>query len=234
MTAHKVFICYSSQDEAKGRILLEFIEARALKCWISSRDVLPGHNYQESIVEAIQNAGVVVFLFSDSSNKTSEVRKELSLASTFDVPVIPVRLSSSALNPALRYELATRQWIDAFSRLEDALPQVVAAIRETLQETDAAEKPKQAAAAVSCPWVAPGSVEGLQAPIVRSGSDAFEAVRALLARHVGPIAKVFVQKAAADARSVDEFCERLAAHVPATADRAAFLRAVRVRISAGS
>jgi hypothetical protein len=43
-----------------------------------------------------------------------------------------------------------------------------------------------------------------------------------------------VQKAAADARSVDEFCEQLAAHVPVPADRTAFLRAVRVRLSAGS
>ncbi len=41
-------------------------------------------------------------------------------------------------------------------------------------------------------------------------------MRALLARHIGPIAKIFVQKAATEARSLDEFCERLAAHVSAT------------------
>jgi hypothetical protein len=65
---------------------------------------------------------------------------------------------------------------------------------------------------------------------VAAGSADFEAIRALLARHVGPIAKVFVQKAAADARSPDDFCERLATHVQAPAERGAFLQAARARL----
>ena len=70
-----------------------------------------------------------------------------------------------------------------------------------------------------------------RAPIVAPGSPEFEAIRVLLARHIGPIAKVFVQKAATEARAPDDFCERLAAHVSAPSDRAAFLQAARAQLS---
>jgi hypothetical protein len=40
-----------------------------------------------------------------------------------------------------------------------------------------------------------------------------------------------VQRAAADARTLDEFCERLAAHVSAPAEREAFRQAARARLS---
>ena len=59
-------------------------------------------------------------------------------------------------------------------------------------------------------------------------------MRALLARHIGPIAKVFVQNAATEARTPDDFCERLAAHVSAPSDRAAFLRQARERLARGA
>src|SRR5579872_6022302 len=109
-----LFICFSSKDEMVAQQVVEFLEARGLHCWISSRDVLPGQNYQEAIVEAIERANGIVFLFSEWSSKSGEIRKELSIGGSINVPVFPVRLSQIAPAGALRYELATRQWIDLF------------------------------------------------------------------------------------------------------------------------
>jgi hypothetical protein len=67
--------------------------------------------------------------------------------------------------------------------------------------------------------------------VVVPGSQEFEAIRALLARRIGPIAKLFVQKAAAQARTPDDFCEQLATHVSAPSDRAAFLREARAKLA---
>jgi hypothetical protein len=72
----------------------------------------------------------------------------------------------------------------------------------------------------------------VRGPVVAAGSQEFEAIRALLARHIGPIAKVIVQKAAAEARTPEDLCERLAAHVSAPSDRAAFLRTARAQFAA--
>lgn len=238
MAAHEIFICYSSKDETKARTILEFLEANGFKCWISSRDVRPGRNYQESIVGAIQNARILMFLLSDFSNTTGEVKKELSLASSFDIPVIPLRLTPTTPNAALQYELATRQWIDAFPRLDAALDRLLAAVHETLLTGGAAleqsaieVKPRHAKPDPHAPT---GKSEASRSPIVAPGSDAFEAIRALLAHHVGPIAKILVQKAATDAHSIDEFCEQLASHVHPAAARTTFLRAARQRLPGGT
>ena len=71
-----------------------------------------------------------------------------------------------------------------------------------------------------------------RAPIIASDTPQFEAIRALLARHIGPIAKLFVEKAASEAQSSDEFCERLATHVAAPSDRTSFVQALRKQLAA--
>jgi hypothetical protein len=60
------------------------------------------------------------------------IKKELSLAGTFKTPVFPLRLSPITPSGALRYELATRQWIDIFPDREPALRRLVETIREVL------------------------------------------------------------------------------------------------------
>src|SRR3954453_15683608 len=92
MGTQGIFICFSSKDECTARGVVDFLEARGLKCWISSRDVAPGQNYQEAIVEGIAAAKVLIFLFSDFSNESDEIKKELSLTSSRGAAVIPLRL----------------------------------------------------------------------------------------------------------------------------------------------
>jgi hypothetical protein len=242
LQAH-IFICHSSKDEAVARGIVQFLEARDIKCWISLRDVPPGQNYQETIVHALERAHGIVFLFSEFSAQSREIMKELSLAGGLAVPVFPIRLAPITPSGALRYELATRQWIDIFTDPEVALDRLEQSIRDMLQRSappgDAAVQageagPEQAAAAaaLATPTLAAQGIKTApRAPIVASESEEFEAIRVLLARHIGPIAKVMVQKAAADALTLDEFCERLAAHVGAPAEREAFRQAARARLS---
>lgn len=240
-----IFICFSSKDEAVAREVVASLEAAGLKCWISLRDVAPGQNYQEAIVQALEAARGIVFLFSESSSKSQEIRKELSIGGSVNVPVFPLRLSSIAPSGALRYELAIRQWIDIFPDRAGALARLAQSIRQTLGAADAPDAHDDIAA----PRLVAGNAGSGAArpraaakrrpkppaePIVAAGTPAFEAIRALLARHVGPIAKLFVEKAAAEAHGPDEFCDQLAAHVPAPADRPAFLKAVRAQLSVKS
>jgi hypothetical protein len=226
-----IFICFSSRDEAVAREIVDYLEAGGQKCWISLRDVAPGHNYQEAIVQALESARGIVFLFSDSSSKSGEIKKELSIGGSINVPVFPVRLDSVVPTGALRYELATRQWVDLFPDRQRALGKLAETIKLVIDvsaEGTAAPVPL-AQAASAAPNAAPP-----HAPIVAAGTPGFETIRALLARHIGPIAKVYVQKAAAEARSPDDFCERLAAHVAAPADRASFRKAVQAQLMAKS
>jgi TIR domain len=231
----RIFICFSSKDAATSREIVSFLEADGLRCWISFRDVAPGKNYQEAIVDALEKAAGIIFLFSKLSAESAEIRKELSIAASCNIPVFPVRLAAISPSGALRYELAIRQWIDIFPDREAALRRLAEAIRQVLAD---ASRP---VSAVDESWddvaAGPHPVETFErtispsartgdprAPVVTPGSQEFEAIRALLARRIGPIAKVFVQKAAVQARTPDDFCEQLATHVSAPSDRAARVR----------
>lgn len=243
MARPDIFICFSSKDLKVAREVVEFLEARRLKCWLSSRDVGGGENYQEAIVDQIQASKVLIFLFSENSNHSGEVRKELSLAGSMGAAVIPLRLDDITPTGGLRYELATRQWIDAFEDHEAAFGRLSQAVRQALttvpSKRGASEPtPRTHSAKAPAAQVAPAVLEAAlpppaHAPLVVSGTEQFEAVRTLLARHIGPIAKICIQKAASEARSVDDLCERLAAQVRDPADRSAFLKAARVRLATG-
>ncbi len=130
--ASHLFICFSSRDEAVAREVVEVLEANGLACWISLRNVSAGQNYQEAIVQAIEAALGIVFLFSESSSKSGEIKKELSIGASLNVPVFPVRLSPVLPSGALRYELAIRQWIDIFPERRDALGRLAETIKKTI------------------------------------------------------------------------------------------------------
>lgn len=237
--ASHLFVCFSSKDEAVAREVVESLEASGLKCWISLRDVLPGQNYQEAIVQALESASGIVFLFSEHSNKSQEIRKELSIGGSINVPVFPLRLSPIVASGALRYELAIRQWIDIFPHRQLALAKLAQTIKETIDRSGAGENSiplqhplaaRSSPATKRSPSKKPAPAPAPRGPIITSGSPQFEAIRALLARHIGPIAKVFVERAASQAGTPTEFCDQLAGHVVAPADRAAFVRAVQEQL----
>jgi len=235
--ASHIFICFSSRDEAVARETVEVLEISGLKCWISLRNVSAGQNYQEAIVQAIEAAQGIVFLFSESSSQSGEIRKELSIGSSLNLPIFPIRLSPILPSGALRYELATRQWMDIFPDRRPALGRLAETIARAIN-TPAAQVP----AATNAPLAASGwatTPEKLPAEkleprgaIIAPGTAEFEAIRALLARYIGPIAKVLLEKTASDARTPDELCERLATHVATPADRTSFLREARARLGA--
>ena len=46
-TAAQIFISHSSHDRKIAETIVQALESRGLRCWISSRDVAGGENYQE-------------------------------------------------------------------------------------------------------------------------------------------------------------------------------------------
>ncbi len=232
MAGSHVFICFSSKDEAVAREVVNALEADGLNCWISTRDVLAGQNYQETIVRALEAASAIIFLFSENSNTSQEIRKELSIGGSIRVPVFPLRLSPVEPSGALRYELAIRQWIDLYPDQQQALRRLADIVKGVINAppADGGIAPNDRPPAANLRTSPKGGTAPPLMPLVAPGSRQFEAVRTLLARHIGPIARVFVERAAGQARTQDEFCEQLAAHVPAPADRAAFVRALREQL----
>ena len=123
-----IFISFAGHDLKVASTLCKALESRGFKCWISSRDVGPGQNFQEAIVRAIRAAKVMLFVFSANSNNSDEVKKEIALAGAHKVFVIPIRVEDVIPIEALAYEFATRQWIDLFRDWDFALEQLATQI----------------------------------------------------------------------------------------------------------
>ena len=120
-----VFVSYATADRKEALSVSKAIERRGTMCWLSSRDVAPGENYQEAIVRALRDSRAMVLVFSEAANNSDEIKKELSLASRYHIPVMALRIEDVEPSDAFAYELSTRQWIDAFHGWDKSIDSLV-------------------------------------------------------------------------------------------------------------
>ena len=59
--AHDVFITYSTRDKAIAEAVCATLESKHITCWIAPRDVLPGTEWAEAIVDAINSSIEIVW-----------------------------------------------------------------------------------------------------------------------------------------------------------------------------
>jgi hypothetical protein len=137
----KVFISHSSKDSKTATAICTALEARGHECWMSSRDIKPGENFQGTIVRAIREAGVMVLVFSANANNSDEIKKEMALASQSKKMVIPVRAEDVLPSEDFTYELATRQWIDMFVDWEKAIEALSSQVGAASPKTDTGVRP---------------------------------------------------------------------------------------------
>ena len=123
--SYPVFVSYATADRKRALDVCNAIERRGTPCWISTRDVPPGENYQEAIVRSLRVAPAMVLVFTEAANNSDEIKKELSLASRYRVPVMALRIEDVEPSDAFAYEFSTRQWIDAFEGLDTAIDSLV-------------------------------------------------------------------------------------------------------------
>jgi hypothetical protein len=128
-----IFISYSSKDRDMAETICRALEARGHQCWISCRDVPPGQNFQEAIVQALRSAQVMLLVFTANANNSDEIKKELVLAGRHRVTVVPIRVEDVTPSDAFAYELATRQWIDLYSDWEKEIERLAVRIGQILQ-----------------------------------------------------------------------------------------------------
>ncbi|MCX6373650.1 MAG: TIR domain-containing protein, partial [Actinobacteria bacterium] len=147
--AHDVFISYAASDKAVADAVCSTLEAERMKCWMAPRDVMPGESYAQALVNAIHAARVFVLVFSSATNQSHQVERELDMAVTSRLPMIPLRVEDVLPRESIEYYLAGHHWLDAFTPpLEDHLRRLAAAITTILRRS-AAPAGRSAEAAAS-------------------------------------------------------------------------------------
>ncbi len=140
--AHDVFISHSNDDKPAADRIVHALEGAGLSCWVAPRDVQPGADWQESIMDAIAAAKAMVLLFTAHTNESEHVRKEVAAAFDGGLPVIPFRTEPVTPEGALKYRLIDVHWLDAFPPpMERHLQQLVVVLQRLKDGKDAPPQP---------------------------------------------------------------------------------------------
>src|SRR5882672_9201019 len=83
-----IFISFASNDRKAADAICKAVERRGMNCWIATRNIGAGENFQEAITRAIRSAKVMILVFSAHANNSLEVKKEIALAGRYNVIVV--------------------------------------------------------------------------------------------------------------------------------------------------
>jgi len=114
--SHDVFISYSSIDKKIADAIKHGLHAAGIRCWMAPDDVAPGADWATEITYAIEASKVMVLVWTSASMASFEVPKELGLAMSSKVVVIPVRLEDIQPKGSFKYHLSARHWLDGCSK----------------------------------------------------------------------------------------------------------------------
>lgn len=137
--AHDVFVSYSAQDKAIADALVAALEHGKIRCWVAPRDILPSMDWSTSIVAAIESCSIFILVFSNGSNESKHVKREVELAIETEKYILPFRIENVALSAHMRYFIKTQHWLDALtppleSHLKHLIEVVDTIISTTLQQ----------------------------------------------------------------------------------------------------
>ena len=119
-----IFLSYSHADEVLANEFIDLAASRGLTVWYDQL-IEGGHDWRERIVEALHASGALVILFSEHSNASTQLIKELAIADSLRKRVIPVLIAKSEPRGAYLYELAARNWINLFPSPQTRLPALI-------------------------------------------------------------------------------------------------------------
>ena len=214
-----VFVSYSQPDRSQAFELVSQLEAHGIKVWVAPRDIAPSAEWAAEIIEAIGASKLMVLVFSEASNGSPQVRREVERAVHRQVPILTVRIEDTLPTKSMEYFLSAQHWLDAFP------PPLASHCVQLCRDVSALLEAKPASASRGLP-AAPAAREAARAAFTE---EDLGALQRRLAQHVGPVAGYLVKRAAASACNWTELTARLAAEIEAAPARQAFIEGCRAR-----
>ena len=121
--AGEIFISYRRADQAWARLLHAQLRAEGIEAWYDAQ-VGAGQDWRIATAKALEASQIFVLLFSSNAAQSSDIAKELAAATLEKKLIIPVRLENIAPKGAFLYELASRNWVNAYENTEAKLAEL--------------------------------------------------------------------------------------------------------------
>lgn len=212
-----VFLSHSHVDKVYADAICHRLEAADIRCWVAPRDIRPSEDWAEAIINAMDNAKMLVLIFSASANNSPQVRREVERAVNKGLMVLPFRIENVPLSKSLEYFISTQHWLDAITGdLDSHLEQLCHNVALLLERLPAA-------ATIPATPVTPAT----PAAPAALAPELLATVEAALAQALGPIARHLVRRAALAAPSPQALVAALALELDDEAERRRFVAACR-------
>ena len=211
MAHHDVFISYSTHDKPISDAVCAALEGHGIRCWVAPRDITPGQDWSDAIIDAIADCRVCLLVLSAASNQSDQVKREVQNAVSEAKPILPFRIEDVALSKHMRYFIGTPHWLDAMTppleRHLQKMVETVGGLIAALDDKTGEAAPAPAPARASFPW----------------DPDRLARIEADLRQFVGPLGRTLVHDAALAADGYEDLCRRLAEHILSERERQTFL-----------
>lgn len=110
-----VFISYSSKDKNVADAACHYMEAAGIRVWMAPRNIEPGQEWGEAIVRGIEEARVLLLVFSANSNSSGQVKREVELAVNRGLMILPFRIEDILPSGSMEYFIGPHHWLDAMT-----------------------------------------------------------------------------------------------------------------------
>lgn len=138
-----VFISYSREDKEVVLALADELRSSGVSLWIDQGSIDGATMWGEEIVNALENAKVLLLMVSERSVNSHNVVKEVVLASERKEHILPVHLEPTQIPAGLKYPLAGIQHIEYFhGDKKDNLRTII----RSLERIGVAVKPRESTA----------------------------------------------------------------------------------------
>lgn len=149
---HDVFISYAQQDKPIADAVCARLESRNIRCWIAPRDINPGKNFPEAIIEGIEEGKVLVVIFSSSANNSPHVTRELTHAVNKGRIIIPFRIEDVTPSKSMEYLIGVPHWLDAVTPpMEQHIDRLVGTVEHIIGKRSAPAIPDNTAGTTVTP-----------------------------------------------------------------------------------
>jgi hypothetical protein len=132
---YDVFISYASGDKVTADAICAALENEGIRCWIAPRDITPGQDWGEAIMNAIGAGRLMVVIFSSHSNTSEHVKREVSRAASKGIDIVPFRTENILPTGSMEFYLGTQHWLDAYDPpIEKHIKRLVEVVSTVLKD----------------------------------------------------------------------------------------------------
>ena len=109
---HEVFISYSSRNAEYANAVSEKLKSNGIECWLDTNNIRTATNFAQEIIDGLNEAKVVVLIYSKDSDQSKYVYREIETAFDSNKHIVPLKIDDT-FPEELEFFLRGTQWLDA-------------------------------------------------------------------------------------------------------------------------